>query len=131
MDAAMDALLEIFSWVGIGLGLVVLLIALVARLADGSWLPARAVVEEGPEGRFVRWFDADGAIGQARLTLEQDAKLSGRSMADIYYRRGWTDRMRLDPRSPAVRPLTLLGIGLVAFGLACAIASWVLLAVAG
>ncbi|GAA3644038.1 hypothetical protein GCM10022200_30070 [Microbacterium awajiense] len=128
MDAAMNALLEIFSWVGVGLGLSVLLVALIARLADGTWLPARAVVEDGPNGRFVRWFDADGAIGQAPLTAEQDGKLAGKDMADIYYRHGWTDRMRLDPRSPAVRPLTLLGTGLVAFGLACAIASWVLLA---
>ncbi len=43
---ALDALIEIFTWVGLGAGLLLALAAVVLLLSDGTWLPARAVVEQ-------------------------------------------------------------------------------------
>ena len=54
MDDALDALVEVFSWVGLGLGALLAGVALVMYLFDGTWLPVRAVVEDTEHGRLVR-----------------------------------------------------------------------------
>jgi len=127
MDAAVDAVIEIFSWVGFGLGVLLALLALVMYLADGTWLPTRAVVEDSAHGRLVRWFDEDGGVNEAHLSHDDEHALAGKSMADIFYRRGARGRMRLTQRSPAVRAVALLAAGLVGLGVAALVLSWVLL----
>lgn len=127
MDAALDAVVEIFAWVGFGLGALLAGIALFLYLFDGTWVPARAVVEDAGSGRLVRWFDEDGNVNEAHLHHDQVSALGGRDMADIFSRRGSRNRMRLTQGSPAVRAVALLGLGLVGLGAAALIASWVLL----
>lgn len=130
-DHAIDALAEIFSWVGLGLGALLAGIALVMYLLDGTWLPTRAVVEDTEHGRLVRWFDEDGGVNEAHLTHEQERAVGERDMADIFYRRGYRARMRLTQGSPAVRAVALLAGGLVALGVISLVASLVLLFVRG
>lgn len=130
-DVTIDALAEIFSWVGFGLGALVLGVALVMYLFDGTWLPARAVVEEADHGLLVRWFDEDGGVNQAPLSHEQERAIDGKDMADIFYRRGSADRMRLTQGSPAVRAVALLGGGLVGLGVVALAVSLVVLFVRG
>ena len=72
MDATIDAVAEIFSWVGFGLGALVAGVALVMYLFDGTWLPTRGVLDDGEHGRVVRWFDEDGNVNEAHLTHEQE-----------------------------------------------------------
>lgn len=127
MDTAFDAVVEIFSWVGFGLGALLAGVALVLYLLDGTWLPARAVVEDAEHGRLVRWFDEDGDVNEAPLSHEQEHELAGKDMADIFYRRGAMGRMRLTQGSPAVRAVALLAAGLVGLGVVALIVSWVLL----
>ncbi|TDN92122.1 hypothetical protein [Microbacterium sp. BK668] len=127
MDHALDAVIEIFTWVGIGAGILLGLAALILRLADGTWLPTRAVVEHEDESSLVRWFDQDGGVNAAYLTYEQARELAGKDMADIYYRRGSANRMRLTHGSPAVRAVALLAAGLLGLGVVAMILSWVLL----
>jgi hypothetical protein len=131
MDHPLDAVIEIFSWVGFGAGILLGILALILRLADGTWLPARAVVEHGEDRSLVRWFDADGGVNAAYLNHEQQHALAGKEMADIFYRRGVANRMRLTHGSPAVRAVGLLALGLLALGLVATIVSWVLLFVRG
>ena len=50
MDEAFDAVIEIFSWVGIGLGALLAGVALIIYLFDGTWLPVRGVLEESEHG---------------------------------------------------------------------------------
>ena len=127
MNTALDAVIEIFSWVGFGCGVLLVIVSLVMRLADGTWLPARAVIEDSETGRFVRWFDEDGEVNEAPLTHEQDQTLAGKAMADIFYRRGWRGRMRLTHGSPAVRAFGLLGLGLIGLGVVTLVLQWILL----
>lgn len=122
-----DALVEIFSWVGFGVGALLAALALLLRLLDGTWLPARAVVETESDGRVVRWFDDDGGVNQALLTHEQEHAIGEKDMADIFYRRGARNRMRLTPRSPAVRAVALLAVGLLALGVIASVVSLILL----
>ena len=131
MDQALDAVVEIFSWVGIGLGALLAGVALVIYLFDGTWLPVRAVVEESEHGRLVRWFDEDGRVNEARLSHDEAHALEGKDMADIFYRRGADGRMRLTQRSPLVRAVVLLAMGLIGLGLVALIVSWVLLFIRG
>ena len=127
MDSTIDAVVEIFSWVGFGLGALVAGIALLMYLFDGTWLPTRGVLEDTEHGRIVRWFDEDGGVNEAYLSHEQERALGGKGMADIYYRRGARGRMRLTQGSPAVRAVAYLSLGLIGLGLAALVTSLVLL----
>lgn len=131
MHETIDALVEIFSWVGLGVGALLAAVALVMRLFDGTWLPARAVVETVDDGRVVRWFDDDGGVNEAYLTHEQEHAIGAKGMADIFYRRGARNRMRLTRGSPAVRAVGLLAVGLLALGAVALIVSLILIFVRG
>ena len=131
MSQAVDALAEIFSWIGFGVGALLAGVALIMYLFDGTWLPVRAVVENGPDGRLVRWFDEDGGVGEAHLTHEQDHHIGDADMADVFVRRGSRNRMRLTQGSPAVRAVTRLAIGMLALGAVALVTSLVMLFVRG
>ncbi|KAA9107564.1 hypothetical protein [Microbacterium rhizomatis] len=140
MQQVVEALLEIFTWAGLGFGAVVAGVALVLFLLDGTWLPVRAVVETtGPQTaepgtpvhRVVRWFDETGGVNEAPLSEAEYAQLGAHDMADIYYRRGWTNRMRLTPGSPAVRGAAQLAAGLAGVGVVSLVISWVMFFVRG
>ncbi|MGC5171500.1 hypothetical protein ACPW96_14695 [Micromonospora sp. DT81.3] len=125
------AIAEIFTWIGLGGGVLLALTALIVKLADGTWLPARGVVEPDGDGHLVRWIDQDGEIGEAPLSHAQHTSLHGADMADIFYRVGRSDRMRLHRGSPAVRSIGLLAVGFAALGLFAAALSLVLLFLEG
>ncbi|MBW9120913.1 hypothetical protein JNB63_12500 [Microbacterium trichothecenolyticum] len=131
MSQAIDALAEIFSWIGFGVGALLAGVALIMYLFDGTWLPVRAVVENGPDGRLVRWFDEEGGVGEAHLTHEQDHHIGDADMADIFVRRGSRNRMRLTQGSPAVRAVARLAIGMLALGVVALVTSLVMLFVRG
>ncbi len=130
MDA-FDAVVEILMWAGLGAGVLALIVAVGIRLADGTWMPTSAVLEDGETGRVARWFGHDGVVGEAPLTPEQERALAGVDAADVYTRPGVPDRIRLTKGSPAARAVALLGIGLVLLGTAAAVASLVALFAAG
>lgn len=127
MDAALDAVVEIFTWVGLAAGALLAGVALVAYLFDGTWVPARGVVESTESGKVVRWFDEDGGVNEAPLSPEQLHIIGGAGMYDIFARRGWNNRMRLTQHSPLVRSIALLAAGLTALGVVALIVSAVLL----
>ncbi|HWM15169.1 MAG TPA: hypothetical protein VNP97_01145 [Microbacterium sp.] len=128
MDAAVDAVAEIFTWVGFGMGAFLAGVALVAYLFDGTWVPVRAFVEttEGT-GRVVRWFDEDGGVNEAPLTYEQRQVVGDAEAYDIFARRGWRNRMRLTQHSPVVRAIALLAAGLIGLGVVALIVTLVML----
>jgi len=131
VSQAIDALAEIFSWIGFGVGALLAGVALIMYLFDGTWLPVRAVVENGPNGRLVRWFDEDGGVGEAHLTHEQDHHIGDADMADVFVRRGSRNRMRLTQGSPAVRAVSRLAVGMLALGVVALVTSMVMLFVRG
>jgi hypothetical protein len=124
---ALDAVIEIFTWVGLGGGALLAIVAVVLLLADGTWLPVRAVVEEVDGGRVVRWFDERGGVNEAPLSAHDDAKIGAADMADIFFRRGSAHRMRLTRSSPVVRFVSLLAAGILGLGLVAFVLSVVVL----
>lgn len=119
-ERAIDAILEIFTWAGFGGAAFVGLVAIIALVADGSWVAAQAVIGDEPGGRVARWFGVEGRVGAARLTHEQDHALAGRQTADVWVRLGRDDRMRLTKGSPLVRLLFWLTIGFLGIGILAA-----------
>ena len=127
----LDAVLEVLTWTAIPAGLLLLLAATVMRVVDGTWTLTPVLLDDAPQGRVARWFGDDGRVGEARLSPEQAHALAGQDAADVFTRSGVTDRIRLTPRSPAVRGVTLLAAGLLRFGAASWLSSLVLLFVRG
>ncbi|NYF17582.1 hypothetical protein HDC37_002427 [Microbacterium sp. AK009] len=131
-DTAVNAVLEIFSWVGLGLGGVVLLVGVILALADGTWEPVTVMIDDDEEGgRIARWFGSDGEIGQAHLTPEQLTALEGQDSASAFARRGYSGRMRLTRGWPVVRFVAWFGVGLTGLGFLSLVVSWILLFTAG
>lgn len=127
MSNALDAVIEIFTWVGLGGGLLLAVVAVVLLLADGTWVPTRAVVERVDGYRVVRWFDEDGGVNEAPLSAHDDAKVGAADMADVFFRRGRANRMRLTRSSPLVRFVSLLAFGVLGLGVLAFVLSIVVL----
>jgi hypothetical protein len=111
-----DIVIELFTWVGLGAGILLAIAALILYVADGTWVPVRAVVEDVDDHRVVRWFDEHGGVNEAPLSPHDDARIGAADMADVYARRGSRHRMRLTPSSPLVRFVGLLAIGVLSLG---------------
>lgn len=123
MANALDAIVEIFTWVGFGAATLFAFVALVLLLADGTWRPARVVIEKAGDRRVARWFDDDGGVGEALLGPAEEEALGNAEEADAFVRQGSLSRMRLTKRSPSVRAFFLLASGLFGVGLASSIIS--------
>ena len=121
MTQALDAILEIFSWVGFGAAVVFGIAALVVWASDGSWLPADAYLDE--DGRTLRWLDDAGEVNAAELSAHDRDHLGGGGTARIWYRHGWRDRMRFTRRPPVLRLLVGLAVGGGALGVVTVLAS--------
>lgn len=131
MTNAIEAVVEILSWVGFGVGGALAIAALIAFLADGTWVPVRGFVEHEDDDIVVRWIDADDQVNRATLTASEWHELGGGDTVEIFARRGSPDTMRSTPRSPVVRGLALLASLVLGVGLACLIISVILLFAAG
>lgn len=115
MTQALDAILEIFTWVGFGAAVAFGVVAVVVWASDGSWLPAEGYLDD--DGRTLRWIDSEGEVNSAPLSDEDRDRLADEPAANIWYRHGWHDRMRFTRRPPVLRLLTGLAVGGAALGL--------------
>lgn len=126
MTNALEAVAEILSWVGLGVGALVGIIALIALIADGTWVQVRGFVEHESDGVVIRWFDEDGRACAAHLSEAQVRHLDGAGAADVWTRRG-AERVRFTRHAPGVRAWALLAAVLLGVGLLALIGSVVLL----
>jgi len=123
----LDAVLEILVWVGLGAALVLAVVTVIVWAVDGTWLPADAIVDREEEGTIVRWYGDDGQADRARASDLDAAELGEADRASIWYRHGTRGRMRLTPRSPALRPFASLTLGMLGVGVLALIGSWIAL----
>lgn len=130
MGHTLDILLETFTWVGFGAGALFAGVTLIVFLADGTWLPASAMLESTPEGRVARWFTDDGGVGSAILSPHDDAHLGEADAVQLYYRVG-SNRVRFSRRSPVVRLTGWLAFGFLALGVLSLVVSLVVMFAAG
>lgn len=126
----LDAVIEIFTWIGFGGAFALGLVALILWVSDGTWLAVDALVDHEDEGTYVRWFDADGDANNALLGEADAAALAGVDRARIWYRYGWHGRMRLTRRPPGLLAVLWAAAGLLALGVVALVISWVLIFIA-
>ncbi|MBC6495710.1 MULTISPECIES: hypothetical protein [unclassified Microbacterium] len=63
---------EVLSWVGLGLGLPMLLIGVLIRTIEGPWLPAEIAIIERDGALLARWF-AGGDFHERPLSRQESA----------------------------------------------------------
>ncbi|WP_166404778.1 DUF3592 domain-containing protein [Labedella endophytica] len=108
---------ELFTWLGLLTGVLVLVLALVVRLFEGSWLTATATVAEIDGDLQLTWTAEDGEV--YRRFLDSDERLAAGDVHEVvvHYRRGRPLHTHLDKRTHASRVLVLLGVILMAVGI--------------
>lgn len=125
----LDTLLELFTWIGFGVGGFLAVVTAIIVLVDGTWLPATAVVEDLPDGRVVRWFTESQAC-EGRLSPEENERIGDAETVQIYYRLG-TSRVRLTARARVGTLIWRFTGGFVALGMLAFLVSFVVMFVRG
>lgn len=117
MDAllVLAAVAEAISWIGLGLGLPLLVLGLALRAADGRWRPAEIVILHGGATPLARWY-LDGDFHQRSLTAREAAILGSVETAAGYLKEGDSASMRLAQRSAAVHAIWVAGLTLCSVG---------------
>ena len=131
MNTAFDYLgnlAELFSWIGLGLGVVFLVLWLIVRSVSGRWIETDAEVVNDSGAVCLRWMSRDG-LHERRLSAADHDQLHQADRVRLFYSQHAPDRIRFDRighGENTLRLLTglLLGLGAVAF-----VASMVLLIV--
>ncbi|WP_350347987.1 hypothetical protein ABIQ69_15310 [Agromyces sp. G08B096] len=123
-------LVELLAWVGLGLGLPVLIAAVIARAADRRERVDVVVVQpaDGHGPALVRWF-ADGELHERPIAPDELHGIADHESAEGYARPG--GRLSFERRGHAARVLAVLAWVLLSVGIAALAASVVLMLVAG
>ncbi|WP_157007383.1 hypothetical protein [Agromyces laixinhei] len=128
MNAAdtVSVIAEVIGWFALAAGLVLLLLALLIRLADGRWLRTEAVVIDEDGGSVVRWFTDDG-FQSRRLSEDERAHVTRPDEEPAYYKEREPYRLRLHEPPPGRRVIRILGIVFIGIAAASAAVGLVLM----
>ncbi|MFF1540784.1 hypothetical protein ACFVWL_11955 [Microbacterium sp. NPDC058269] len=124
---AVGTIAEILSWIGLGVGLPLLVVVFLVKVHDGAWLPHEVVIIEDEDGwARARWFTA-GDFWERPLRADESAHWRGREEADAFISARHPSLMRFEPRRPLLHAFQVLGITLAGVGAAAVVLSVVLL----
>lgn len=127
---------EVFTWIGFGCAVVVLLVMLIARAADGSWVETHGVIvdlpadADGGQGREVRWMTEAAELYSRPVTDAEFDALRDPEEPNVFYARREPSRARFRRTADHTRALRLLFGVTFGIGVVCSVASIVLLFVA-
>jgi hypothetical protein len=122
---------ELFTWLGLLTGVLVLLAGLVVRLFEGSWLTAEADVAEIDGDVQLAWLGDDGQVYRRFLDPEERHAIGAAEKVTVHYRRDRPLQAHLDKRTHGSRVLVLLGIILTGVGVIAAVAQIVVVVALG
>ena len=124
---ALSVLCELFTWIGLLGGLLLIPFGIAARVAGRRWIRTTGVIASGPLGPLVRWFDTAGEVHQADARTPESAGLEVGSDIPVFFSPRRPDRMRTDSPAHDGRALLLLGGILLVIGILAWIAGLLLL----
>jgi hypothetical protein len=112
-------IVEVLSWVGLGAGIPLFVVALILRAVDGQWHEVEIEVVESTRGgqpAVARWF-AEDELRERPLTRDERHAIRDPDSATGYA--GRNGRLRFERHSAPARvfwvlSLVLLGVGVVA-----------------
>lgn len=107
---------EVFTWLGLLTGILMLFLGLLVRLFEGRWLIAEASIEEIDGHLQVAWTADDGEVYRRFLDPEERILVGSAESVTVHYRRGRPLDAHLDKRTHASRVIVLLGVILTAVG---------------
>jgi hypothetical protein len=136
LDAA-SLVLEVLMWIGLGLGVPLLVAGYLRRLAFSAWLETTAVIVSpkpvpdapGPaddSAHVFRWLGQDGHLYELPADTEESAHLEVGDDLTIYVNARRADQARTDSPQRAGHLLRLLGGIFVGLGLGSAVLSIVI-----
>lgn len=105
---------EVLSWVGLGVGIPLLLIALLVRMAEGAWLPIEIAIVERDGTTMARWF-AGGDFHERPLRGHEPAVVDDGFTAGVVSANN-PARARIGDPPHTRRVLRTLGIVFTAVG---------------
>lgn len=118
---------ELFAWIGVALGLVLLAGGAVRALAVRRWrtLPG-VVVDADDESIAFRWFDDDG-IQEGRVPAEHGSSVAVGDHVSVHVAPGRPGSARIDPVDHLGRALRVSGWLVLGVGVLAGLVSLVLL----
>jgi len=131
MYAGIGLILELFTWVGFGIGALLLVGYLIARAARAAWVETDAVVVAAGSELRLRWLSDDRELFERLVEPDERALIGDKDHCEIRYSRfsPWKSRLKADSR--AVRALGILTVVFVGIGVVSSVASIVLLFLGG
>jgi hypothetical protein len=108
---------ELMSWLGLILGLPLLLVALPLRAGERGLVPTEIVIVRDGRTARARWYAA-GEFHERELLRHERGHVAGQDFIQGYVGRRDPWVMRLERRTPVTSVLLVLGATLVALGLA-------------
>ena len=129
-NEAVGLLLELFTWIGLGLAALLFLVLTIVRAVDGTWIETGAILLPDEDGVEARWMSDEGAHAR-RLDPHERADTHGADSVTVYYSWRSPDRMRLHRLSVTERILRLLFIIMGALGVAAFLGQLVMLFLSG
>jgi hypothetical protein len=122
---------ELFTWLGLLTGILVLLAGLVVRLFEGTWLTAEADVAEIDGDLQLAWLADDGQVYRRFLDPEERHSVGAVDRVTVHYRRDRPLQAHLDKRTHGSRVLVLLGVILTGVGVVAAVVQVVVVVAIG
>lgn len=114
---------ELLSWIGLSLGIPLLLLAFVLKLAVGAAIPIEIVLVDRSGVAIARWFTSGGFHERPLRPWELD-RVRGHDAYPAFTSSRNASRMRLDEHHPIVRTAFTLGLVLTIVGAIGFAASW-------
>lgn len=114
---------ELFSWIGLALGLPLLLLVLLFRLALGQMEPVEIFIVARSDVVVGRWF-AESTLHERPLRGYERDRVAGRESVDAYVSKRDSSRMRLDLEPTLLRAVWTLGVVLTSAGVCGFVISW-------
>lgn len=107
---------ELFTWLGLLTGVLVLLLGLIVRLFEGSWLVVDADVVEIDGDLQAAWTAEDGEVYRRFLDPDEREAIGDARSITLHHRSGRPLETHLDKRTHASRVLLLVGAILAGVG---------------
>lgn len=118
---------ELFTWLGLLCGVLVLLAAGIVRLFEGTWLAAEADIAQIDGDVQLAWRAHDGEVYRRFLSTDERLVVGKGETVIVHYRASRPLDAHLDRRTHGSRVLVLLGIILTGVGLVASVVQLVVL----
>lgn len=106
---------EIVSWIGLGLGLPLLFIALSGKAHDGGWDQVLLEVEASHDPPRVQW-TRHGRAFERPLVPSEATQLTNGSFLNAFVSHRNPDIVRMHPYRAGIRAIQVAGLALTAGG---------------